>query len=65
MSLGVHRTTVQRWADRYVGMVDRYASGLRVGAGRKWSSDEKFVRVAGADHWVFTVMDMATRFVLS
>ena len=65
ISLGVHRTTVQRRADRYVGMVDRYASGLLVGAGRKCSSDEKFVRVAGADHWVFTVMDMATRFVLS
>ena len=65
MSLKVHWTTVQRWADRYVGMVDRYTGGLRIGAGRKWSSDEKFVRVVGADHWVFTVMDMATRFVLS
>ena len=29
------------------------------------ASDEKFVGVAGADHWIFTVMDMATRFVLS
>ena len=65
MGLKVHRTTVQRWADRYVRMVDRYTGGLRIGAGRKWSSDEKFVRVVGADHWVFTVMDMATRFVLS
>ena len=65
MNLKVHRTTVQRWADRYVGMVDRYTSGLRIRAGRKWSSDEKFVRVVGADHWVFTVMDTASRFVLS
>ena len=65
MNLKVHRTTVQRWADRYVGMVDRYTGGLRIRAGRKWSSDEKFVRVVGADHWVFTVMDTASRFVLS
>ena len=65
MNLKIHRTTVQRWADRYIGMVDRYTSGLRIRAGRKWSSDEKFVKVVGADHWVFTVMDMATRFVLS
>ena len=65
MDLKVHRTTVQRWADRYVGMVDRYTGGLRIRAGRKWSSDEKFVRVVGADHWVFTVMDTASRFVLS
>ena len=41
MGLKVHRTTVQRWADRYVGMVDRYTGGLRIRAGRKRSSDEK------------------------
>lgn len=65
MGVCVHRTTVQRWADAYARMVERYAAGLRPGVGRMWSCDEKFVRAQGRDHWVFTVRDMATRFILS
>lgn len=62
--LKVHRTTVQRWADRYVRLVEWYAGGLRPSTGGVWSCDEKFARVKGADHWAFTVMDSASRFVL-
>ena len=65
MGTNVHRTTVQRWADAYARMVERYADGLRPGVGHMWSCDEKFVRARGRDHWVFTVRDMATRFILS
>ena len=65
MGTDVHRTTVQRWADAYARMVERYAAGLRCTVGHMWSCDEKFVRARGTDHWVFTVRDMATRFILS
>ena len=65
MTLKVHRASVQRWADRYVRLVERYAGRLRPSTGGVWSCDEKFARVRGADHWVFTVMDTASRFILS
>ena len=65
MTLKVHRASVQRWADRYVWLVERYAGLLRPSTGGVWSCDEKFARVKGVDHWVFTVMDAASRFILS
>ena len=65
VNLKVHRTTVQRWAYRYVRMVERYADELRPRAGGIWSCDEKFTGVKGADHRVFTVMDATSRFILS
>ena len=64
MKIKVHRTTIQRWADAYARMVERYAAGLRHMVGNMWSCAEKFVRARGADHWVFTVRDMATQFIL-
>ena len=63
MKIKVHSTTIQRWADAYARMVERYAAGLRPKVGNMWSCDEKFVRARGADHWVFTVRDVATRFI--
>ena len=65
MTLKVHRASVQRWADRYVRLVERYAGRLRPSTGGVWSCDEKFARIMGTDHWVFTVMDTASRFILS
>ena len=65
MTLKVHRASVQRWADRYVRLVEQYAGRLRPSTGGVRSCDEKFARIMGTDHWVFTVMDTASRFILS
>ena len=63
---GMHPATVQRWADRYVGLVEEYVKGIRPQSlGRKWCADEKYKKVRGLERWVFTVMDEATRFILS
>ncbi len=65
MNLKVHRVSVQRWADRYVRLVERYAGRVRPSTGGVRSCDEKFARVRGADQQVFTVMDAASRFILA
>ena len=62
----VHQSTVQKWADRYAGLVKGYTDTLtppRIG--NRWSTDEKFKKIRGQDRWLFAVMDSATRFILS
>ena len=61
----VHPATVARWATHYAGLVERYATTLRPSAGYRWSADEKYKRVSGKECWLFSVIDTATRFVLS
>ena len=46
-------------------MVERFANSLRPNAGRLWGTDEKFQRILGSGHWIFTVQDIATRFILA
>ena len=61
----LYGSTVQRWADHYVTLVERHAKTLRPRVGRVWSADEKFTRVAGADYWWYTVRDIGMRFILA
>ena len=61
-----HPVTVQRWAGRYVDLVEAYANTLAPPRlGLRWSSDEKSRDIRGQERWVFTVMDSITRFILS
>ena len=64
-NVSIYGTTVQRRMDHYVALVEKYTDTLRPKVSRVWSCDEKFTRVAGADHWWFTVRDIGTRFILS
>ena len=57
--------TIQRWGDHYTSMVERFTNSLRPNVSRLWGTDEKFQRVLGSGHWIFTVQDIATRFILS
>ena len=62
---GVHPDTITRWSKHYADSVHALAASLKPSFGSKWSADEKFKRIGGKDCWLFTVMDTATRFVLS
>ena len=65
MGLKVHRVSVQRWSDRYVRLLERYAGVLRPSTDGIWICGERPARVKGVDHQVFTVMDAASRFILA
>ena len=61
----VHQSTVQKWADRYAGLVKGHTNTLtppRIG--NRWSTDEKFKKIRGQDRWLFAVMDGAARLTL-
>ena len=64
-NMRLYDSTVQRWADHYVALVEKYAKTLRPRVGRVWSCDEKFTLVAGAAYWWYTVRNLGTRFILS
>ena len=65
MSITVHETTVQRWAKRYIALVELYARNLPVRTGGAWSVDEKYLLILGEGYWLFTMMDQYTRFLLA
>ena len=50
-NMHLYDSTVQRWADHYVALVEKYAKILRPRVGRVWSCDEKFIIVSGATYW--------------
>ena len=61
----VHSTTISKWSDYYSGIMCNYSATLRVDAGYQWHVDELFFKVLGTPRYLFTVMDGASRFILS
>ena len=57
--------TIQRWGDYYTSKVEKFTNSLRPNVSRLWGTDEKFQRILGAGHWIFTVQDITTRFILA
>ena len=61
----INASTIHRWADCYSSMMCKYGDTLRVDAGYRWHIDEIFFKVRKKDRYLFTVIDGATRFILS
>ena len=53
-----------RWAQYYC-VLDRYTQSLAINVGPRWSTDEKYLKINGKGHWLFSVLDSGTRFLLS
>ena len=56
--------TIQRWCD-YTAKVKRYTDSLSPNVSGVWGGDEKFQRIKGEGHWIFTIQDTSTRFILA
>lgn len=65
MSLKIHPDTIQRWADYYIALVEMYTNGLPIRTGGKWSVDEKHLEIKKETHWLFTMLDEYSRFLLA
>ena len=61
----ISESTIHRWADCYSRMMSKYAAALRVDAGYRWHLDEIFFKILKEKRYLFTVMDGASRFILS
>ena len=64
-NVNVSPYTIQRWGEHYSSLAKRFTDKLRPKVGKLWNCDEKFQRILGTGHWIFTVQDAATRFILA
>lgn len=63
-ALDVGKSTVQRWLDRYVTVLNEYADTLQPQVGNKWHADEVFTKFSGKMQYVWHLMDAKTRYLL-
>lgn len=62
--LKVAHMTVYRWMQRYVALINEYASSLEPWVGDKWHADEVFTKFSGKMEYLWHVMDADTRYLL-
>ena len=62
--LGIGPGTMLRWARHHCVLVDGYTRGLAINVGPGRSTDEKYPKIGGRGHWLFSVPDSGTRFLL-
>jgi transposase-like protein len=63
--MDIAHTTVHRWIEKYVGIMNKYVSTLTPSVGNTWHTDEMMVNVAGNWEYLWNVMDEDTRFHLA
>ena len=61
----VNFSTIQRWMEKYVGLMSEYASTLKPELSGVFHADEMKTKVAGEWRWLWSVMDRDTRFMLA
>jgi len=63
--LNVHYSTVYRWIEKYIRIMNEYVSKLKPELSNTWHADEMMVNIHGDWHWLWNVMDEGTRFLLA
>ena len=61
----VHHTAIYRWIKKYALLIWLFLSVQPICTGQRYSADEKFVTVAGNRKYLFAVLDMESRLMLS
>jgi transposase-like protein len=64
-NLNVHYSTIYRWIDRYIRIMNEYVSRLKPELSDTWHADEMMVNIHGDWHYLWNVMDEKTRFLLA
>ena len=54
--------TVQRWAERFGGMMESYLDHILPQVGEEWRTDEVYVRMRGERKYLFAMLDSETRY---
>jgi transposase-like protein len=63
--LDVSYTSVYRWIEKYIGIMNDYVNSLQPDIGGVWHNDEMMVNVGGNWEFLWNCMDEKTRFQLA
>ncbi|MHB8606328.1 MAG: IS6 family transposase [Thermoplasmatota archaeon] len=63
-ALDVGKSTVHRWLEKYVALLNDYSETLAPHVGDKWHADEVFTKFSGKLQYVWHLMDAKTRYLL-
>lgn len=58
-------TTIYRWIEKYIEIIDKYVSQFQPQTGITWHADEMMVKIDGDWFYLWNVMDKETRFHLA
>ncbi|RLI76342.1 IS6 family transposase [Archaeoglobales archaeon] len=64
-SLNVHYSTIYRWIEKYIKIMDEYVNTLEPELSNVWHADEMAVNIHGDWYYLWNVMDEKTRFLLA
>lgn len=63
--LNIYFTTVYRWIEKYIGIMNEYVNEIQPEIGEVWHTDEMMVNIGGNWEYLWNVMDEKTRFQLA
>lgn len=61
----VSHATIYNWIKKYVQLVNKYISKLKVKASSRWHMDDTMLKVSGRHMVLWTLLDSETRFLLA
>jgi transposase-like protein len=64
-SLDLAHTTILRWIDKYVRIMDEYVRQFKLQLGKLWNVDEMMISINGDWFYLWNVIDDETRFHLA
>jgi len=62
LGVQVSHSTVYRWIDKYVSLMQNYIAKIQPNVSDVWRADEMYVKFSGNMKYVFALMDDQTRF---
>ena len=62
IGITISHTTVNRWIEKYTGIMKTYADNIKPNVGQTWRADEVYVKIKGDMKYLFALMDDETRY---
>jgi transposase-like protein/predicted RNA-binding Zn-ribbon protein involved in translation (DUF1610 family) len=62
IGVNISHMTVNRWIEKYTGIMKAYADNIKPNVSQMWRADEVFIKIKGDMKYLFCLMDDETRY---